>query len=105
MEAKLATMNVLLGIMAAVSVLEAVAVIGFFLGAFLLYRRIVQVIGGIEERQVAPAAARVNAILDDIKNATSTAREQAGRVGGVVSRVITLVRRLRDKANARSPNR
>ena len=86
MESNLATTNVLLGIMAAVSVLEALAVIGFFLGAFMLYRRIVHVIGGIEERQVAPAAARVNAILDDIKDVTSTVREEAGRVDRVVSR-------------------
>ena len=103
MEANLATTNVLLSIMAAVSVLEALAVIGFFLGAFMIYRRIVHVIGGIEERQVAPAAARVNAILDDIKDVTSTVREEAGRVERVVSRAITLVRRFRDKANRARP--
>ena len=104
METSLATTNVLLGVLAAVSVLEALAVIGFFLGAFLLYRRIMHVIAGIEERHVAPAAARVNAILDDIKNVTSSVREEGGRVQGVVSRLITLVRRLRNKANAYPPN-
>jgi hypothetical protein len=36
--------------MAAVSVLEALAVIGFFRGAFVLYKRILHVIRGIEER-------------------------------------------------------
>jgi len=85
MEPNLATTNVLLGIMAAVSVLESLAVIGFFLGAFLLYRRILHLVGGIEERQVAPAAARVNAILDDIKDVTSTVKEEAGRVEWVLS--------------------
>ena len=79
MQASLATTNVLLGILAVVSLLEALAIIGFFLGAFLVYRRIVRVIGGIEERQVAPTAARVNAILDDIKVVTSTVKEEAGR--------------------------
>ena len=103
MEARLATTNILLGIMAAVSLLEALAVIGFFLGAFLVYRRILHVVGGIEERQVAPAAARVNAILDDIKVMTSSVREEAVRVEGIVSRVITLVRRFRNKAHAYPP--
>lgn len=104
MTGNFATTNVLLGIMAAVSVLEALAVIGLFLGAFLLYRRILDVIGGIEERQVAPAFARVNAILDDIKDVTSTAKEEAGRVEWVVSRVINSVRRFRRRADGYPPN-
>ena len=95
MEARLATTNLLLGIMAAVSVLEALAVIGFFLGGFLLYRRIVRIINGIEERQVAPAAARVNAILDDIKDATATVKEQARAADGFVRRAIESIRRFR----------
>ena len=68
MEPNLATTNVLLGIMAAVSVLESLAVIGFFLGAFLLYRRILHLVGGIEERQVATAGARVQTILPPHQN-------------------------------------
>ena len=56
MEPNLATTNVLLGIMAAVSVLESLAVIGFFLGVFL-----------------------------DIKDVTSTVKEEAGRVEWVLS--------------------
>jgi hypothetical protein len=102
MEGNLATTNILLGIMAAVSVLEALAVIGFFLGAFLIYRRIVHVIDGIEERQVAPAAVRVKAILDDIRDVTSTVKEEAGRVEWVASRVFNSVRRWRRKANGYS---
>ena len=97
MEANLATTNVLLGIMAAVSVLEALAVIAFFLGGFLMYRRIVRFIGGIEERQVAPAAARVNAILDDIRDVTSTVKEGAGRADWMARRIIEALRRYRRK--------
>lgn len=95
MGANLATTNVLLGIMAAVSVLEALAVVGIFLGAFLLYRRLLRVIREIEARQVAPVAARVTAILDDIKDVTSTVKEEAGRFEWIVSRVINSVRRWR----------
>ena len=100
MEPNLATTNVLLGIMAVVSVLEALAVIAFFLGAFLLYRRILRVIGAIEERQVAPAAARVNAILDNIRGVTSTVKEEADRVDWVVRRAVEALRRRRRKTTA-----
>ena len=104
MEASLTTTNVLLGVIAAVSLLEGLAVIGFFLGAFLLYRRIVHIIGGIEERQVAPTAARINAILDDIKDVTSTLKDQAGRAEWVVSSLVDSVQRWRRKASASEPD-
>ena len=84
MASDLTTTNVLLGIMAAVSVLHALAVIGLFLAGFLVYRRVMQMVGGIEERQVAPAAARVNAILDDVKGVTSTVRERTSHIDGLM---------------------
>ena len=99
MEANLATTNLLLGVMAAVSLLEALAVIGFFLGGVLVYRRIVRILSGIEERQVAPTAARVNAILDDIKVVTSTAKEATRLVDWVVRPIIESILRLRRREN------
>lgn len=80
----LTTTNVFLGIMAAVSLLQAVAVLGVFVAGILLYRRLMQVINGIEERQVAPAAARVNAILDDVKGVTATVKSEADRADRAV---------------------
>ena len=97
MEANLGTTNVLLGIMAAVSLLEAVAVVGLLFGAFLAYRRVLKVIGGIEERQVAPAAARINAVLDDIKNVTSTAKDDVRRAETFVNRLVDSVQRFRSR--------
>ena len=73
----LTTTNVLLGIMAAVSLLEGLAVLGAMLAGLLVYRRVMQVVTSIEERQIAPAAARVNAILDDVKGVTSTIRAES----------------------------
>ncbi len=81
----LTTTNVLLGILATVSVIEALAVIGLFVGAYFLFRRMMKVIAGLEERQVAPAAERVNAILDDVKTVSGIAKsaaERADRVAG-----------------------
>lgn len=76
----LSTTNALLGVMAAVSVLEAVAIVSLCTAGFLLYRRMMRTLGGIEERQVAPAVARVNAILDDVKGVTSTVKAETGHV-------------------------
>ncbi len=42
-----------------------------------MYRRLTQLIAGIEGRQIAPAMSRVNAILDDIKSISGVARGAA----------------------------
>ena len=80
MTGNLATTNLLLGIMAAVSVLEALLVIGVGIAAFVVYRRVTELVAGLEARQVAPAMARVNAILDDVKGVTAKVREETERV-------------------------
>jgi len=80
MTGNLGTTNLLLGIMAAVSVLEALLVIGVGVAAFIVYRRVMDLVAGLETRQVAPAVARVNAILDDVKGVTAKVREETERV-------------------------
>lgn len=97
----LTTTNVLLGIMAAVSVLEALAIAGLLLGGFVVYRRLGRVISGIEERHVAPAAARVNAILDDVKGVTSVVKEAASGVDAGLRRSLAwLVGQFRSRGKA-----
>jgi len=76
----LGTTNVMLGIMAAVSVLEALVVIGIGVAGYLVYKRVMALVNGLEERQVAPAMARVNAILDDFKVVSAKVKEEAERV-------------------------
>jgi hypothetical protein len=78
--ADLDTTNILLGIMAAVSVLEALVVIGMAVAGYLAYKRVMDLVNGIEARQVAPAMARVNAILDDAKVVSAKVKEEAERV-------------------------
>jgi zinc transporter ZupT len=53
MATDLTTINVLLGIMAAVSRRQALAVLSLFAAGALLYRRVRDVVRGIEERQAA----------------------------------------------------
>jgi hypothetical protein len=105
MSIDLTTTNVLLGIMAAVSVLEAIAVLGVFLGAAFLYRRLMQTIDGIESRHVAPASARVTAILDDIKSVTSTVKDETGRMNQVLEWVLEAIGRRRERREATPPTR
>ncbi len=75
-----ATTNLLLGIMAAVSVLEALVLIGIGVAGFLVYRRVMDLVTHLEQRQVAPAMARVNAILDDVKGVSATVKAETERV-------------------------
>jgi len=76
MTVDLSTTNLLLGTMAVVSVLEALVVIGVGVAGFMAYRKVSTLVEGLEQRQVAPAMARVNAILDDVKGVTHKVKEE-----------------------------
>jgi len=91
MSGELATTNLLLGIMAAVSVLEALLVIGMGIAGFIVYRRVTDLVNGLETRQVAPAMARVNAILDDVKGVTAKVKEETERVDQAIRTTIDRV--------------
>jgi flagellar motor component MotA len=87
MTGELGTTNLLLGIMAAVSVLEALVIIGAGIAAFMVYKKVTALVdqgmvlaSGIEARQVAPAMLRVHAILDDVKDVTAKVKSETERV-------------------------
>ncbi|PYQ74784.1 MAG: hypothetical protein DMG01_19840 [Acidobacteria bacterium] len=80
MSGELGTTNLLLGIMAAVSVLEALLLVGIGVAGVIVYRRVMDLINGLETRQIAPAMARVNAILEDVKGVTTKVKEETERV-------------------------
>ena len=95
MSAELGTTNLLLGIMAAVSVLEALVIIGIGVAGFLVYRKVTALVDrtmaiaeGIEARQVAPAMVRVNAILDDVRDVTARVKEETERVDHAINSTI-----------------
>ena len=91
MAGNLGTTNLLLGIMAAVSVLEALVVIGIGVAAYMVYRRVIALVNGLEARQIAPAMTRVNAILDDVKEVSAKVKEEADRVDVAIHRTIERV--------------
>jgi hypothetical protein len=45
-------------------------------------------VAGLETRQVAPAMARVNAILDDVKDVTAKVKEETERVDQAIHETI-----------------
>jgi D-arabinose 1-dehydrogenase-like Zn-dependent alcohol dehydrogenase len=95
MTPELHTTNLLLGIMAAVSVLEALVIIGVGIAGFMAYKQVMALVEkvtgiaqGIEARQVAPAMLRVNAILDDVKDVTAKVKEETVRVDQAIHSTI-----------------
>jgi hypothetical protein len=103
----LETTNVILLVMAIVSVLEALVLIGLGVGGFLLYRRVMQVVNDLEARQIAPLREKVDAILMDVKSVTARVSTQTERVdhaiSGTIDRVDDTAERMkstvRDKVN------
>ena len=106
MNGELGTTNLLLGIMAAVSVLEALLVIGVGVGSFMVYRRVTTLVEGLETRQIAPAMVRVNGILDDVKVVTTKVKEETERVDEAIrttiNRVDDTADRVRSNVRART---
>jgi hypothetical protein len=88
MSGELGTTNLLLGIMAAVSVIEALVIIGMGVAGFMAYRKVMALVTDLETRQVAPAMARVNAILDDVKDVTAKVKEETERVDHAIHHTI-----------------
>jgi pyrimidine operon attenuation protein/uracil phosphoribosyltransferase len=81
----LETTNLMLGIMAAVSVLEALVLIGIAIGGFMMYRRVMQLVTDLETRQIAPLREKVDAILLDVKAVTARVSEQTERVDHAIT--------------------
>jgi hypothetical protein len=76
----LETTNLLLGIMAAVSVMQALALIGAGIVGYRLYSTAMQTIRELEQRQVAPLVAKAQNILADVQDITTRVRQETERV-------------------------
>jgi len=100
MSGELGTTNLLLGIMAAVSVLEALAIIGMGVAGYVVYKRVTELVAGLEIRQVAPAMVRVNAILDDVKGVTAKVRQETERVDQAIHTTIDRIDDTADRVRA-----
>jgi hypothetical protein len=101
------TTNVLLGIMAAVSVLEALLLIGLGVMGYRLYAQAMRTVREIEERQIAPLVARVNvlmarvdAILSDVKDVTTRVTTRTERVDAAIRHTMGRVDETADRVRS-----
>jgi hypothetical protein len=81
MPGDLTATNSFLGLIALAGVLEMAAIVAVGIGLFLVSRRLAHLIKVVEETQLAPAAARVHAILDDVREMTSLTRRLFTHLG------------------------
>ena len=106
MEAQLGTTNLLLGIMAAVSLLEAVALIVAGFAGYSLYQRTTTLLDELESKHVQPVMSRVNVILDDVRGVTSRVKEETDRVNDAIhstmDRVDDTADRMRSNVRAKT---
>ena len=91
--------SVPLWIMAVVSVLQALLLIGIGVGGYLVYSRVMTLVNDLEARQIAPLREKVDAILMDVKSVTARVSEQTERVDhaihGTIDRVDNTAARVR----------
>ena len=80
-----------LWIMAAVSVLEALVLIGVAIGGFIVYRRVMLTISELEMRQIAPLRDKVEGILGDVHAITARVSHETQRVDDAIHTTIDRV--------------
>jgi hypothetical protein len=103
----LSSLSIPLWIMAVVSVLQALLLIGVGVAGYVAYSRVMTLVNELEARQIAPIREKVDAILADVKGITARVSQQTERVdhaiAGTIERVDDTAARVRaglhDKVN------
>jgi hypothetical protein len=80
-----------LWIMAGLSILEALLLIGAAIGGYVMYSRVMTLVNDLEARQIAPIREKVDAILGDVKVVTARVAHQTERVDDAVTGTIQRV--------------
>ena len=87
----LQSLSVPLWIMAVVSVLEALLLIGIGVAGYLAYSRVMTLVTDLETRQIAPLREKADAILADVKSITARVSQQTERVDHAITGTIDRV--------------
>ena len=87
----LSTLSTPLWIMAVVSLLQALLLIGIGVGGYLLYSRATTLMTDLEARQIAPLREKVDAILTDVQGITARVSQQTERVDSAITGTIDRV--------------
>ena len=97
-----------LWIMAVVSVLQALVMIGIGVAGYLAYSRVMTLVNDLESRQIAPLREKVDAILADVKSVTARVSHQTDRVDqaitGTIDRVDETATRVRANVHDKVSN-
>ena len=91
MPSDLSSLSVPLWIMAALSILQALLLIGIGIGGYIAYSRVMTLVNDLETRHVAPTREKVDAILDDVKTVTSRVAHETQRVDHAITATIDRV--------------
>lgn len=89
--ADISSLSTPLWIMAIVSVLQALVIIGMGVGGYLMYSRMTTMMADLEARQIAPLREKVDAILADVKSITARVSQQTERVDHAIAGTIDRV--------------
>ena len=81
----LRTTNIWVAVIAIVSVIQGLVLIGVGVGAFLAYRKVMALLNDLETRQIAPLRAKVEGILADVKSVTARVSHQTERVDHAIA--------------------
>ena len=87
----LQSLSVPLWIMAVVSVLQALLLIGIGVAGYLAYSRVMTLVNDLETRQIAPLREKADAILADVKAVTARVSQQTERVDHAITGTIDRV--------------
>jgi len=91
MPGDLSSLSIPLWIIAVLSVLQALLLIGVGVAGYLVYSRVMTLINELEARQIAPLREKVDAILADVKGITARVSQQTERVDHAISGTINRV--------------
>ena len=89
--ADLSSLSTPLWIMAIVSILQALLIIGMGVGGYLMYSRVTTMMADLETRQIAPLREKADAILADVQSITARVSQQTERVDHAIAGTIDRV--------------
>jgi hypothetical protein len=95
------TTNLLLGVMALVSVLEAVVLIGAGVLLYRFYTHAMRTMREVEARQIAPLVARIDALMTRADAILGDVKEVTSRVSDRTERVDTAIRNTTSSVSSR----
>ncbi|MEX2270981.1 MAG: hypothetical protein WD690_05900 [Vicinamibacterales bacterium] len=91
MQGSLDTTNTMLAIIAAVSVVQGLVLLGLGVAGWKIYRAATETLREIDEKRVKPLAAKVDSILDQVHRLTDRVQHRAEKFEAVIDETVNRV--------------